>query len=165
MSLHQSIEHKLNARNSFFLQSSSCILWRISDDNTGTLRNTLLTNSPKIHKNRTQHDHHYLLTDEVFTHHAASAPAPSAAATQLQVAASRSLLPKAASQSGLRPPGFSSSRVAAGRLAAFGFVRSSSVSSVTSTHSADSTQSDACRATHRESVKNKDIIKDDVTVN
>ncbi|TWW74669.1 Microtubule-associated tumor suppressor candidate 2 -like protein [Takifugu flavidus] len=85
-------------------------------------------------------------TDEVFTHHAA--PAPGAAApTQPQVAPSRSLLPKAASQSGLRPPGFTS-RVAAGRLAAFGFVRSSSVSSVTSAHSADSTHSDPCRTAH-----------------
>lgn len=83
------------------------------------------------------------LPDEVFV------PAPTAtAAAQPQAAASKSLLPKA-SQSGLRPPGFSSSRAAAGRLAAFGFVRSSSVSSVTSAHSADSTQSDPCRAAHR----------------
>ncbi|KAM9846657.1 microtubule-associated tumor suppressor candidate 2 [Aulostomus maculatus] len=85
-------------------------------------------------------------TDEVFTHHA---PAPATA--QPQAIPSRSLLPKA-SQSGLRPPGFSSSRLPAGRLAAFGFVRSSSVSSVSSAHSADSTQSDPCRTAHRLSV-------------
>ncbi|XP_071317510.1 microtubule-associated tumor suppressor candidate 2 isoform X2 [Trachinotus anak] len=92
--------------------------------------------------------------DQVFTHHAAAAPppAPATAAAQPQAsAASRSLLPKA-SQSGLRPPGFSSSRLPAGRLAAFGFVRSSSVSSVSSAHSADSTQSDPCRTAHRLSV-------------
>ncbi|XP_041657800.1 microtubule-associated tumor suppressor candidate 2 [Cheilinus undulatus] len=87
-------------------------------------------------------------TDEVFTHHA---PAPATAAAQPPSAASRSLLPKT-SQSGLRPPGFSSSRLPAGRLAAFGFVRSSSVSSVSSAHSADSTQSDPCRTAHRLSV-------------
>ncbi|KAG8007966.1 Microtubule-associated tumor suppressor candidate 2 [Nibea albiflora] len=85
--------------------------------------------------------------DQVFTHHAPAAPSPATAAAQPQVAASRSLLPKA-SQSGLRPPGFSSSRLPAGRLAAFGFVRSSSVSSVSSAHSADSTQSDPCRTAH-----------------
>ncbi|XP_047183226.1 microtubule-associated tumor suppressor candidate 2 isoform X2 [Scophthalmus maximus] len=86
--------------------------------------------------------------DQVFTQHA---PAPATAAAQPQSAASRSLLPKA-SQTGLRPPGFSSSRHPAGRLAAFGFIRSSSVSSVTSAHSADSTQSDPCRTAHRLSV-------------
>ncbi|XP_059207071.1 microtubule-associated tumor suppressor candidate 2 [Centropristis striata] len=88
--------------------------------------------------------------DQVFTHHAPP-PAPATAAAQPQAGASRSLLPKA-SQSGLRPPGFSSSRLPAGRLAAFGFVRSSSVSSVSSAHSADSTQSDPCRTAHRLSV-------------
>ncbi|XP_049448872.1 microtubule-associated tumor suppressor candidate 2 isoform X1 [Epinephelus fuscoguttatus] len=90
--------------------------------------------------------------DQVFTHHAPPPPpAPASAAAQPQAAASRSLLPKT-SQSGLRPPGFSSSRLPAGRLAAFGFVRSSSVSSVSSAHSADSTQSDPCRTAHRVSV-------------
>nr|XP_019941732.1 PREDICTED: microtubule-associated tumor suppressor candidate 2-like isoform X2 [Paralichthys olivaceus] len=89
-------------------------------------------------------------TDEVFTQHIPP-PAPAMAAAQPQSAAARSLLPKA-SQSGLRPPGFSSSRLPAGRLAAFGFVRSSSVSSVSSAHSADSTQSDPCRTAHRLSV-------------
>lgn len=89
------------------------------------------------------------LTDDVFT-------APTTAAAQPQAAAVRSLLPKA-SQSGLRPPGFSSSRVATGRLAAFGFVRSSSVSSVTSAHSADSTQSDPCRTSHRESTQYRSV--------
>ncbi|XP_039633830.1 microtubule-associated tumor suppressor candidate 2 homolog isoform X2 [Perca fluviatilis] len=87
--------------------------------------------------------------DQVFTHN--GPPAPATAATQPQAMASRSLLPKA-SQSGLRPPGFSSSRLPAGRLAAFGFVRSSSVSSVSSANSAESTQSDPCRTAHRLSV-------------
>ncbi|KAM9332558.1 uncharacterized protein mtus2a [Pholidichthys leucotaenia] len=91
--------------------------------------------------------------DQVFTHlvPAPLPPASSTAASQSQTVASRSLLPKG-SQSGLRPPGFSSSRLPAGRLAAFGFVRSSSVSSVSSAHSADSTQSDPCRTAHRGSV-------------
>ncbi|KAK5858524.1 hypothetical protein PBY51_002657 [Eleginops maclovinus] len=89
-------------------------------------------------------------TDEVFTHHAPP-PAPVSAAAQPQAVASRSLMPKV-SQSGLRPPGFSSSRLPAGRLAAFGFVRSSSVSSASSAHSAESTQSDSCRTAHRLSV-------------
>ncbi|XP_042354509.1 microtubule-associated tumor suppressor candidate 2 [Plectropomus leopardus] len=90
--------------------------------------------------------------DQVFTHHAPPPPAaPASASAQPQAVASRSLLPKT-SQSGLRPPGFSSSRLPAGRLAAFGFVRSSSVSSVSSAHSADSTQSDPCRTAHRLSV-------------
>ncbi|KAK2846713.1 hypothetical protein Q5P01_009712 [Channa striata] len=47
-------------------------------------------------------------------------------------------------QSGLRPPGFSA--LPAPRLAAFGFVRSSSVSSVSSNQSNDSSHSDPCRA-------------------
>ncbi|XP_019114863.2 microtubule-associated tumor suppressor candidate 2 isoform X2 [Larimichthys crocea] len=46
-------------------------------------------------------------------------------------------------QSGLRPPGFSA--LPAARLAAFGFVRSSSVSSVSSNQSTDSSHSDPCR--------------------
>nr|XP_046245633.1 microtubule-associated tumor suppressor candidate 2 isoform X2 [Scatophagus argus] len=46
-------------------------------------------------------------------------------------------------QSGLRPPGFST--LPAARLAAFGFVRSSSVSSVSSNQSNDSSHSDPCR--------------------
>ncbi|XP_047451014.1 microtubule-associated tumor suppressor candidate 2 isoform X2 [Mugil cephalus] len=52
---------------------------------------------------------------------------------------SKSLLPKSG-QSGLRPPGFSA--LPASRLAAFGFVRSSSVSSVSSNQS---NESDHCR--------------------
>lgn len=52
-------------------------------------------------------------------------------------------------QSGLRPPGFSA--LPAARLAAFGFVRSSSVSSVSSNQSNDSSHSDACRASQCES--------------
>ncbi|KAF5904863.1 microtubule-associated tumor suppressor candidate 2-like isoform X2 [Clarias magur] len=58
----------------------------------------------------------------------------------------KSLLPKPA-PSGLRPPGYS--RIPAARLAAFGFVRSSSVSSGSSNHSTDSTRSDPCRPTNR----------------
>lgn len=98
-----------------------------------------------------------LLTDEVFTHHTPAPLPQAAAAAQPQAAASRSMLPKA-SQSGLRPPGFSSSRLPAGRLAAFGFVRSSSVSSVSSAHSADSTQSDPCRTAHRESARCRSAV-------
>nr|XP_057942744.1 microtubule-associated tumor suppressor candidate 2 homolog isoform X2 [Doryrhamphus excisus] len=79
--------------------------------------------------------------DEVFNH-----PVPEA--TVLEQTSSRSLLPKAANQSGLRPPGFSSTRLPVGRLAAFGFVRSSSVSSVP----ADSAQRDPSRTAHRLSV-------------
>ncbi|XP_045064158.1 microtubule-associated tumor suppressor candidate 2 isoform X2 [Coregonus clupeaformis] len=60
----------------------------------------------------------------------------------------RTLLPKC-SQSGLRAPGFSSvclpGTPGAGRLAAFGFIRSSSVSSVSSPHSVESTQPDTCQ--------------------
>ncbi|KAG9348426.1 hypothetical protein JZ751_002161 [Albula glossodonta] len=61
--------------------------------------------------------------------------------------APKSLLPKPG-QSGLRPPGYS--RLPAARLAAFSFVRSASVSSVSSNQSNDSTHSDPCRPTHRE---------------
>ncbi|KAJ8391450.1 hypothetical protein AAFF_G00089240 [Aldrovandia affinis] len=62
--------------------------------------------------------------------------------------APRSLLPKPA-QSSLRPPGYS--RLPAARLAAFGVVRSDSVSSVSSNQSNDSTHSDPCRPTNRPS--------------
>ncbi|XP_039718561.1 microtubule-associated tumor suppressor candidate 2-like isoform X2 [Pteropus medius] len=57
--------------------------------------------------------------------------------------AAKSSLPK----SGLRPPGYS--RLPAAKLAAFGFVRSSSVSSVPSTASADSTQPEPSRLANR----------------
>ncbi|XP_037834848.1 microtubule-associated tumor suppressor candidate 2 isoform X1 [Kryptolebias marmoratus] len=91
-------------------------------------------------------------TDEqAVSRHPPAAPPPAAAAAQPSASASRSLLPKV-SPSGLRPPGFSACRLPAGRLAAFGFVRSSSVSSASSAHSADSTQSDPCRTAHRASV-------------
>ncbi|XP_077597154.1 microtubule-associated tumor suppressor candidate 2 homolog isoform X1 [Stigmatopora nigra] len=85
--------------------------------------------------------------DEVFTPHA---PAP----TVTQDASIKSLLPKAG-QSGLRAPGFSSTRNPVNRLAGFGFVRSSSVSSA---HSADSTQSDPSRIAHRLSVSEEPPI-------
>ncbi|KAL7399917.1 hypothetical protein ABVT39_003661 [Epinephelus coioides] len=52
-------------------------------------------------------------------------------------------------QSGLRPPGFSALPPA--RLAAFGFVRSSSVSSVSSNMSNDSSHSDPCRPSQHSS--------------
>ncbi|XP_048084531.1 microtubule-associated tumor suppressor candidate 2 isoform X1 [Alosa alosa] len=61
---------------------------------------------------------------------------------------SKSQLPKP-SLSGLRPPGYS--RLPPTRLTAFGFVRSSSVSSVSSTHSGDSVRSDPCRPALRPS--------------
>lgn len=70
---------------------------------------------------------------------------------QKRAMAAKSLLPKPA-QSGLRPPGYS--RLPPARLAAFGFVRSSSVSSVSSNHSTDSTQSDPCRPISRPSSVN-----------
>ncbi|XP_039376705.1 microtubule-associated tumor suppressor candidate 2 isoform X1 [Mauremys reevesii] len=60
--------------------------------------------------------------------------------------AAKSNLPKPC-QSGLRPPGYS--RLPAAKLAAFGFVRSSSVSSVSSNQSNDSIQSDQSRTTNR----------------
>ncbi|XP_062407930.1 microtubule-associated tumor suppressor candidate 2 [Sardina pilchardus] len=58
----------------------------------------------------------------------------------------KTLLPKPG-QSGLRPPGFA--HLPPARLAAFGFVRSASVSSVSSNQSSDSTHSDPCRSTNR----------------
>ncbi|XP_073518585.1 microtubule-associated tumor suppressor candidate 2 [Phyllobates terribilis] len=57
----------------------------------------------------------------------------------------KSNLPKPC-QSGLRPPGYS--RLPAAKLAAFGFVRSSSVSSLSSNQSNDSVQSDHSRTTN-----------------
>ncbi|XP_056417819.1 microtubule-associated tumor suppressor candidate 2 isoform X2 [Hyla sarda] len=57
----------------------------------------------------------------------------------------KSNLPKPC-QSGLRPPGYS--RLPAAKLAAFGFVRSSSVSSLSSNQSNESIQSDHNRATN-----------------
>lgn len=64
--------------------------------------------------------------------------------------AAKSNLPKPC-PSGLRPPGYS--RLPAAKLAAFGFVRSSSVSSVSSNQSNDSAQSDQSRTTNRKSHK------------
>ncbi|KAG7483629.1 hypothetical protein MATL_G00040420 [Megalops atlanticus] len=68
--------------------------------------------------------------------------------------APKSFLPKPG-QSGLRPPGYS--RLPTTRLAAFGFVRSGSVSSVSSVQSNDSTRSDPCRPAHP---SRKEIQKD-----
>ncbi|XP_036602908.1 microtubule-associated tumor suppressor candidate 2 isoform X2 [Trichosurus vulpecula] len=64
--------------------------------------------------------------------------------------AARASLPK----SGLRPPGYS--RLPAAKLAAFGFVRSSSISSASSNQSADSVQSDQNKTAHRSSFVNED---------
>ncbi|XP_068123113.1 microtubule-associated tumor suppressor candidate 2 isoform X1 [Hyperolius riggenbachi] len=57
----------------------------------------------------------------------------------------KSNLPKPC-QSGLRPPGYS--RLPAAKLAAFGFVRSSSVSSLSSNQSSESVQSEQSRASN-----------------
>ncbi|KAM4047144.1 microtubule-associated tumor suppressor candidate 2 isoform 2-T3 [Anomaloglossus baeobatrachus] len=65
----------------------------------------------------------------------------------------KSNLPKPC-QSGLRPPGYS--RLPAAKLAAFGFVRSSSVSSLSSNQSNDSTQSDHSRTTNSTSFTNEE---------
>nr|KAF6428104.1 microtubule associated scaffold protein 2 [Rousettus aegyptiacus] len=64
--------------------------------------------------------------------------------------AAKSSLPK----SGLRPPGYS--RLPAAKLAAFGFVRSSSVSSVPSTASADGVQPEPSRLANRSTFGNED---------
>uniref|UniRef100_A0A7M4F0Q4 Microtubule associated scaffold protein 2 n=1 Tax=Crocodylus porosus TaxID=8502 RepID=A0A7M4F0Q4_CROPO len=67
--------------------------------------------------------------------------------------AAKSNLPKPC-QSGLRPPGYS--RMPAAKLAAFGFVRTSSVSSVSSNQSNDSIESDQSRTTNRSSFGNEE---------
>ncbi|KFQ59060.1 Microtubule-associated tumor suppressor candidate 2, partial [Pelecanus crispus] len=67
--------------------------------------------------------------------------------------AAKSNLPKPC-QSGLRPPGYA--RLPAAKLAAFGFVRSSSVSSVSSNQSNDSAQNDQSRTTNRSSFGNEE---------
>ncbi|MCJ8740210.1 hypothetical protein PDJAM_G00056230 [Pangasius djambal] len=69
--------------------------------------------------------------------------------------APKSLLPKSG-QSGLRPPGFS--HLPTARLAAFGFVRSASVSSVSSNQSNDSTHSSPCRPPHCQSSENEETL-------
>ncbi|XP_062983069.1 microtubule-associated tumor suppressor candidate 2 [Elgaria multicarinata webbii] len=69
--------------------------------------------------------------------------------------ATKSNLPKPC-QSGLRPPGYS--RLPAAKLAAFGFVRSSSVSSISSNQSNDSVQSDQSRTANRSNFGNEEQI-------
>ncbi|KAL1768535.1 microtubule-associated tumor suppressor candidate 2 isoform X1 [Sigmodon hispidus] len=64
--------------------------------------------------------------------------------------AAKSSLPK----SGLRPPGYS--RLPAAKLAAFGFVRSSSVSAVPSTQSLDNVQSEQSRPVTRSTFGNEE---------
>ncbi|XP_077063834.1 microtubule-associated tumor suppressor candidate 2 [Siphateles boraxobius] len=65
------------------------------------------------------------------------------------------LLPKPG-QSGLRPPGFS--HLPPARLATFGFVRSASVSSVSSNQSNDSTHSDSCRSSRPHSGSDESLL-------
>ncbi|XP_057206988.1 microtubule-associated tumor suppressor candidate 2 isoform X2 [Triplophysa rosa] len=65
------------------------------------------------------------------------------------------MLPKPG-QSGLRPPGFS--HLPPARLAAFGFVRSASVSSVSSNQSNDSTHSDPCRSSRPNSGSEETLL-------
>uniref|UniRef100_A0A3B5ANU3 Microtubule associated tumor suppressor candidate 2a n=1 Tax=Stegastes partitus TaxID=144197 RepID=A0A3B5ANU3_9TELE len=77
----------------------------------------------------------------------AQAARASTAGQDLPETTPKSLLLKSG-QSGLRPPGFSA--LPAARLAAFGFVRSSSVSSVSSNQSNDSSHSDPSRPSQRE---------------
>ncbi|XP_077926640.1 microtubule-associated tumor suppressor candidate 2 isoform X1 [Halichoerus grypus] len=90
-------------------------------------------------------------------------PGPIAAATSLYSSDSAADLKKASGsnaaksslpKSGLRPPGYS--RLPAAKLAAFGFVRSSSVSSVSSTQSADSAQPEQGRLANRSTFGNED---------
>ncbi|KAK2831529.1 hypothetical protein Q7C36_016615 [Tachysurus vachellii] len=69
--------------------------------------------------------------------------------------APKSLLPKSG-QSGLRPPGFS--HLPTARLAAFGFIRSASVSSVSSNQSNDSTNSSLGRPPHCQSSENEETL-------
>ncbi|XP_060047657.1 microtubule-associated tumor suppressor candidate 2 isoform X2 [Erinaceus europaeus] len=63
--------------------------------------------------------------------------------TDLKKASSSSAVKSSLPKSGLRPPGYS--RLPAAKLAAFGFVRSSSVSSVSSTQSSESVQPEQSR--------------------
>ncbi|TRY90876.1 hypothetical protein DNTS_021952 [Danionella cerebrum] len=65
------------------------------------------------------------------------------------------MLPKVG-QSGIRPPGFS--HLPPARLAAFGFVRSASVSSVSSNQSSNSTQSDPCRPNRPHSSSDETLL-------
>ncbi|XP_030058260.1 microtubule-associated tumor suppressor candidate 2 [Microcaecilia unicolor] len=67
--------------------------------------------------------------------------------------ATKSNLPKPY-QSGLRPPGYA--RLPTAKLAAFGFVRSSSVSSISSNQSNDSGQSDVHKTSNRSSFASED---------
>ncbi|XP_003219274.2 microtubule-associated tumor suppressor candidate 2 isoform X2 [Anolis carolinensis] len=69
--------------------------------------------------------------------------------------ATKSNLPKPC-PSGLRPPGYS--RLPAAKLAAFGFVRSSSVSSISSNQSNDSVQNDPSRTANRSNLGNEEQI-------
>ncbi|KAM9035723.1 microtubule-associated tumor suppressor candidate 2 isoform X2 [Sarcophilus harrisii] len=90
-------------------------------------------------------------------------PGPIGSATNLYHSDASADLKKASSsnavranlpKSGLRPPGYS--RLPAAKLAAFGFVRSSSISSASSNQSADSVQSDQNKTSHRSSFVNED---------
>lgn len=80
---------------------------------------------------------------------------------ELKRSGGREVMPKGLllkpGQSGLRPPGFST--LPAARLATFGFVRSSSVSSASSNQSNDSSHCDARRLAQRESLVTLAFIK------
>ncbi|XP_074159660.1 microtubule-associated tumor suppressor candidate 2 isoform X1 [Sminthopsis crassicaudata] len=76
------------------------------------------------------------------------------ASADLKKASSTNVVRANLPKSGLRPPGYS--RLPAAKLAAFGFVRSSSISSASSNQSADSVQSDQNKTAHRSSFVNED---------
>ncbi|XP_042638885.1 microtubule-associated tumor suppressor candidate 2, partial [Orycteropus afer afer] len=91
--------------------------------------------------------HHFSQMSEKFLQEFSSLPSDLKKTSSANAA--KSNLPK----SGLRPPGYS--RLPAAKLAAFGFVRSSSVSSVSSSQSADSAQTEPSR-TNRSTFGNED---------
>ncbi|XP_054433092.1 microtubule-associated tumor suppressor candidate 2 [Pteronotus mesoamericanus] len=74
--------------------------------------------------------------------------------TDLKKASSSNAAKSSLQKSGLRPPGYS--RLPAAKLAAFGFMRSSSVSSVSSTQSVDSAQPEQNRLANRSTFGNED---------
>uniref|UniRef100_H0X3H7 Microtubule associated scaffold protein 2 n=1 Tax=Otolemur garnettii TaxID=30611 RepID=H0X3H7_OTOGA len=74
--------------------------------------------------------------------------------SDLKKASSSNAVKSSLPKSGLRPPGYS--RLPAAKLAAFGFVRSSSVSSVSSTQSADSAPPEQSRQATRSTFGNEE---------
>ncbi|XP_048197533.1 microtubule-associated tumor suppressor candidate 2 isoform X1 [Perognathus longimembris pacificus] len=75
-------------------------------------------------------------------------------AADVKKASSSSVTKSNLPKSGLRPPGYS--RLPAAKLAAFGFVRSSSISSVSSSQSVDSTQPEQSRPVTRSTFGNEE---------